>query len=210
MENKTKSFEDLDTIRTIMENSTRFLSLSGLAGVFAGLTALAGAAIAYFLILNGGNITNEFFSGLSIEERSMIQKGLIADASFVLIAAMAIALFLSQRKAASKGQRMWTPVSKRLLISMFVPLISGGCLIIILYLQNHYQLIIPSMLIFYGLALVNAGKFTYGEVFYLGLFEIIIGLISATLPEFGIFFWALGFGILHITYGLLVYRKYEK
>ena len=210
MENKTKSFEDLDTIRTIMENSTRFLSLSGLAGVFAGLTALAGAAIAYFVILNGGILTNEFFSGLSIEERSMIQKGLIADASFVLIAAIAIALFLSKRKAASKGQRMWTPVSKRLLISMFVPLISGGCLIIILYLQNHYQLIIPSMLIFYGLALVNAGKFTYGEVFYLGLFEIIIGLISAALPEFGIFFWALGFGILHIAYGLLLYRKYEK
>ena len=210
MENKTKSFEDLDTIRTIMENSTRFLSLSGLAGVFAGWTALAGAAIAYFVILNGGNITNEFFSGLSIEERSMIQKSLIADASFVLIAAMAIALFLSQRKAASKGQKMWTPVSKRLLVSMFVPLVSGGFLIIILYLQNHYQLIIPSMLIFYGLALVNAGKFTYGEVFYLGLFEIIIGLISAVLPDFGILFWALGFGILHIAYGLLLYRKYEK
>ncbi len=209
MENKTKSFEDLDTIRTIMENSTRFLSLSGLAGVFAGLTALAGAAIAFFIILNG-NFSNEFFSGLSTEERSMVQKSLIADAFFVLIAAITIGFILSQRKAASKGQRMWTPVSKRLLVSMFVPLISGGCLIIILYLQNHYQLIIPSMLIFYGLALVNAGKFTYGEVFYLGLFEIIIGLISAILPESGIFFWALGFGILHIAYGLLLYRKYEK
>ena len=209
MENKIKSFEDLDTIRTIMENSTRFLSLSGLAGVFAGLTALVGAAIAFFVILDG-NFSNEFFSGLSFEERSIILKSLIIDAFFVLIVAVTIAFILSKRKAASKGQKMWTPVSKRLLVSMFVPLLSGGCLIIILYLQNHYQLIIPSMLIFYGLALVNAGKFTYGEVFYFGLFEIIIGLVSVTLPDFGLLFWALGFGILHIAYGLLLYRKYEK
>jgi hypothetical protein len=209
MKDKSKSLEDLDTIRTIMENSTKFLSLSGLAGVFAGLIALTGGAIAYFMILNG-NVTPEFFSGLSIAEQNNIHRWLITDALIVLFTAVAIAFFLSQRKAALAGQKMWTPVSRRLLVSMLVPLATGGLLIIILYVQDNFQLIIPSMLIFYGLALVNAGKFTYSEVFYLGLFEIGIGLISAILPEFGLFLWILGFGVLHIAYGLLLYRKYEK
>jgi hypothetical protein len=209
MKERSKSFEDLDTIRKIMENSTRFLSLSGLGGVFAGLIAIAGAAIAFFIIFKG-NFNADFFSALTTEEINLMQKQAIIDSLVVLIAAVVVSYFLSYRKAELKGLRMWTPVSKRLLVSMIVPLASGGVLIFILYLQNQFSLIIPSMLIFYGLALVNAGKFTYGEVFYLGLFEIIIGLAAVGLPEFGIFFWGLGFGFLHIAYGLLLYRKYEK
>lgn len=209
MKDRSKSFEDLDTIRTIMENSTKFLSLSGLGGVFTGLIAIAGAAVAFFMIFKG-NFSTDFFSALTTAEINLIQNQSIIDALVVLIAAIAVSYLLSYRKAGLKGLRMWTPVSKRLLVSMIVPLASGGILIFILYLQNQFNLIIPSMLIFYGLALVNAGKFTYSEVFYLGLFEIITGLAAAALPEFGIFFWGLGFGFLHIAYGLLLYRKYEK
>jgi len=65
------------------------------------------------------------------------------------------------------------------------------------------------LLIFYGLALVDAGKFTYGEVFYLGILEIITGLVSAFFPSLGLFFWIFGFGVLHVIYGLVMYRKYE-
>jgi hypothetical protein len=78
-----------------------------------------------------------------------------------------------------------------------------------LILQHNTQLIIPCFLIFYGLGLVNAGKFTFGEIYYLGILEIITGLISAFIPGRGLIFWIFGFGILHIIYGLAVYRKYE-
>jgi len=105
---------------------------------------------------------------------------------------------------------MWTPVSKRFLVSMIVPLISGGILILIVFIQKQFNLIIPFMLIFYGLALVNAGKFTYSEVFYLGLLQIISGLAATIFPEYALIFWTFGFGFLHIAYGLLLYRKYEK
>jgi hypothetical protein len=192
-----------------MESSTRFLSLSGLAGVFAGLIALAGGAVAYFMIFNS-HYTNDYLSGLSTGEVTLIQHKLIIDAFIVLVSAVAIAFFFSYKKASLKGLRMWTPVAKRLLVNMLVPLTTGGILIVIFFLQNHFQLIIPSMLIFYGLALVNAGKFTYSEVFYLGIFEIITGLVSVIMPQFGLFFWLFGFGLLHISYGLLLYRKYEK
>ncbi len=209
MKDKSKPFEDLDTIRNIMENSTRFLSLSGLAGVFAGLTAIAGAAVAYYLIFKG-NFSAEFFSALTAEELKLIKQWSVFDAVAVLIAAVIVAYILSYRKAEKKGLRMWTPVSKRFLVSMIVPLISGGLLILIIFIQNQFNLIIPFMLIFYGLALVNAGKFTYNEVFYLGLMQIISGLTAAALPEYALILWSFGFGFLHIAYGLLLYRKYEK
>jgi len=209
MKDRSKSFEDIDTIRTIMENSTRFLSLSGLGGVFAGLIAIAGAAVAFFIIFKG-NFSTDYFSTLTNEELSLVQKLAFIDSLVVLIAAIAVSYVLSCRKAKLKRLSMWTPVSKRLLVSMIVPLVSGGILILILFLFKQFNLIIPSMLIFYGLALVNAVKFTYGEVFYLGLMQIISGLTSAALPEYALFFWTFGFGFLHITYGLLLHRKYEK
>jgi hypothetical protein len=209
MKDKSKSFEDIDTIRTIMENSTRFLSLSGLSGVFAGLTAIAGAAVAYFLIFRG-NFSVEYFSSLTIDELRIIKLWSVIDALAVLFAAIIFAFILSTRKAGKKGLRIWTPISKRFIVSMIIPLLSGGILILIIFVQKQFNLIIPFMLIFYGLALVNAGKFTYNEVFYLGLLQIISGLAAALLPEYALIFWTFGFGFFHIAYGLLLYRKYEK
>jgi len=211
MKSKSKSFEDLNTIRRIMEESSRFLSLSGLSGIFAGLIALIGGAVAYFAIFKGNALLNSaYFTGLNAEETGIMRFWLIIDSLLVLISAIGASIFFSYRKSIRQGLKIWTPVSKRMLVSVLVPLITGGIFIIILYKENQWQLIVPSMLVFYGLALANAGKFTYSEVFYLGLLEILIGLTSALFPGFGIFFWCLGFGFLHIIYGLIMYRKYEK
>lgn len=210
MENNLSSADELKTIRKIMEESSRFLSLSGLSGVFAGIFAITGALVAWFLILSNGSIHyDEYFRSLSPKETSILRLQLIADASVVLILSILFALFFSARKARKAGKNLWTPVTKRLLVNFTIPLATGGLFIIILFFQNHIQLIAPGMLIFYGLALINAGKFTYGEVFYLGLLEIITGLAAAVFPMLGIFFWTFGFGILHIVYGLFMYRKYE-
>ena len=210
MENKEDYFNDLKSIKKIMEESSRFLSLSGLSGIFAGLTALIGGTIAYYFILKSNLLqNNDFFTNLSVSELHALKGQLIADAFLVLVLAIGISLFFSFRKSNRNSQKMWTPVSKRLLLNMVVPLVTGGGFIIILFTGEQWQLIIPSMLIFYGLALVGAGKFTYNEVFYLGLMEILTGLISALFPEYGIFFWCFGFGVLHIGYGFFMYRKYE-
>jgi len=210
MDNKLNYFDDLKTIKKIMEESSRFFSLSGLSGFFAGIIALIGGAIAYFLILQGEtHINDEYFMSLSVKETFTLKVQLIIDALLVLLLAIGAALYFSYRKSLRKGLKMWTPVSKRLLINILVPLFTGGFFIIILYIETQWQLVVPVMLVFYGLALVNAGKFTYNEVFYLGLIEIVTGLVSAIFPDYGIFFWCFGFGILHITYGLFMYRKYE-
>ena len=210
MKSDTKSIEDIKAIRKIMEESSRFLSLSGLSGVFAGITAIAGALVAYFFILDNGSIRyDEYFRSLSAKEALSLRWQLMADAGIVLVIAVLFSLWFSIKKAKTDGKNFWSPVSKRLLINLLIPLITGGVFIIVLMIQNHIQLIVPGFLIFYGLALVNAGKFTFGEIYYLGIFEIITGLVSAFLPDQGLLFWIFGFGILHIIYGLAMYRKYE-
>ena len=209
METNSKSVEDIKTIRKIMEESSRFLSLSGLSGVFAGVFAIAGAVVAFFLIRNyEANHLASIFKSLSGNPSFPLKWKLIADAVVVLILSVASALYFSNRKAKSDGKSSWTPVSKRLLINLLIPLTSGGLFIIILLTQKQTTLIVPGMLIFYGLALVNGGKFTYGEVFYLGILQIITGLVAALYPQQALGFWVFGFGILHILYGMVMYRKY--
>ena len=209
MKSDSKSIEDIKAIRKIMEDSSRFLSLSGLSGIFAGVTAIAGALFAYFFILDNETIHYENFRNLPGNETFSIGWQLIADAALVLLLSVMISLYFSRRKAKRDGKNFWTPVSKRLLINLLIPLATGGVFIIALLFQNNIQLIVPGFLIFYGLALVNAGKFTFDEIFYLGVLEIITGLVSAFVPGWGLIFWILGFGLLHIIYGLAMYRKYE-
>lgn len=210
MKNDTKSIEDIKAIRKIMEESSRFLSLSGLSGIFAGVTAIAGALVAYFIILANGSIHYEdYLRNLSTQETYVLRWQLMADAALVLIFSVLFALYFSIKKAKKDGKNFLTPISKRLLINLLIPLVTGGIFVIVLLLQNYLQLIVPCFLIFYGLALVNAGKFTFGEIFYLGILEIITGLVSAFVPGWGLIFWIFGFGILHIIYGLAMYRKYE-
>ena len=209
MKNELESLDDLKAIRKIMEESGRFLSLSGLSGVFAGLTAITGALFAYFVILDNGSIHyDEYFRSLSQKETFSLRWQLIADAAVVLVLSVLFSFYFSLKKAKRTGKSFRSPVSGRMLINLLIPLVAGGIFIIALMIQNHLQLIVPGFLIFYGLALVNAGKFTFDEVFYLGLLEIITGLVSAFIPGWGLIFWIFGFGLLHIIYGLAMFRRY--
>lgn len=194
----------------MMEESTKFLSLSGFSGVFLGLFAIAGAMVAWFIIPEGGNISSEdYLNSLPVNEATAIKLQMGLNALVVLLLSVAAALFFSFRNAIRSGRSIWTPVSKRLFINLSIPLAAGGIFALILAFQNHFQLIIPVFLVFYGLALINAGKFTYDEIFYLGIFEIITGLVASVFPDQGLLFWIFGFGILHIVYGVMMYRKYQ-
>jgi hypothetical protein len=209
MENKLNYFEDLKTIKKIMEDSSRFLSLSGLSGLFAGIAALAGSAVAFFIIRKNKTPVSDNLISILNKDGNTLKIQLVIISLIVLIIAISTSVYFSYRRSQRQGHKIWTPISKRLLVSLLIPLITGGLFIIILSIENQWQLIVPAMLIFYGLALVNAGKFTYSEVFYLGVIEILTGLISAIFPEYALLFWCLGFGLLHIAYGLFMYRKYE-
>lgn len=210
MNNNLSSSDELKAIRKLMEESTRFLSLSGFSGIFAGIFAIAGALVAWFFILGRENILyDEYFRNLSANESSILRLQLVIVAGAVLLLSVISAFWFSAAKAKKSGKKMWTPASERLLVNLAVPLVAGGIFILILLFRNNMQMIVPGMLIFYGLALVSAGKFTYTEVFYLGILQITTGLLAALFTGHGLLFWIIGFGMLHILYGLFMLRKYD-
>jgi hypothetical protein len=210
---KTNSFhpnEDLQAIREIMEKSSKFLSLSGLSGVFAGICALAGAAAAWFFILDSGNVS---YSGYILnQETSASGTGFYfaIDALLVLLFAILGAVFFSFRKARKAGLRFWTNSTRRLIFHLMLPLVSGGIIILVLIFRGKIDLVVPLMLVFYGLALVNAGKFTFGEIHYLGLTQIALGILAVIFIEQSLIFWIVGFGLMHIVYGTVMYYRHER
>ncbi|MDB5111912.1 MAG: hypothetical protein JWR67_3026 [Mucilaginibacter sp.] len=204
---KDKELQDeLVSIRNLMERSSKFISLSGLSGILAGVYALAGAGVAYY-------ITNDFKADGSLSDFFFLAKTvpyLIGIALTVLVASLLTGLVLTYQKAKRKGQSVWGKSSKALLFHMAAPLVTGGLLIIIFVYRGYFGIVAPASLIFYGLSLISASNFTFTDVKYLGLIEIILGLIAACFPGYGLLFWAIGFGVLHIVYGIVMYLKYDR
>jgi hypothetical protein len=206
MKNPPTLRDDLSAIRQIMERSVKFLSLTGLSGVLAGLYALAGTAVAYFLLYHPGTPAGD---GAIPSDPVTIRNYLVTNALVVLILALITAYLMSLRKARKMNVRLWSPSSKNLLFNMGIPLVTGGLLILIFLLNNEFLLIAPSCLIFYGLALVNASAFTVREIRFLGFLQILLGLTCALYPAYGLWLWAAGFGLLHIIYGLVMHYRYD-
>ncbi|HQS50708.1 MAG: hypothetical protein B7X86_04940 [Sphingobacteriales bacterium 17-39-43] len=198
---------ELASIRSLMERSSKFLSLSGLSGVMAGIYALIGAFIGY-------KIVNEKYGSLVISDsytdNSLVYHQLILIAGLILLLSILSGLLLSIRQAKKKGENYWNPVSRRLISSMAIPLFSGGLFIIILFLRLEYDLIPSACLIFYGLSLISASQYTFSDVKWLGFCQIILGLLAALIPASGLLFWVIGFGLLHIIYGTVMHFKYNR
>jgi hypothetical protein len=199
--------KDIASIRNMMERSAKFISLSGLSGVLAGIYALAGATAAYFI---GHYPVSPFRMRIySVSEPDILWK-LLGIAVLVLVASLSTGVWLSIRKAKRANVQFWSATSRQLLVNLAIPLVSGGLFILIVLYTNHYGIAAPACLLFYGLALIQASSNTYDEVRYLGFTEIILGLISALLPGYGLVFWAIGFGVMHIIYGTVMHFRYDK
>jgi hypothetical protein len=205
MSNPTDYQQDLASIRHLMERSAKFLSLSGLSGALAGLYALAASAYAYGALYEGGQLR-----GFETYELAATVDSLLYLAVVVLTLSVCTGLWFSYRKAKRTNMPFWSETAKRLVVNLAVPVITGGIFILMLLLQGYYALVVPVCLLFYGLALINASGHLYDEVRYLGYTEIMLGLVAAWLAPFGLFFWAFGFGVLHIIYGTVMYFRYDR
>jgi hypothetical protein len=206
---ETKEYEkDLASIRLIMERSVKFMSLSGLSGVMSGTYALIGAGVAYQTL--NYPLSSVGYDHASIVDHPSILYKLEVTAFLVLIASLLTGFLMSLRKAKKLQMSLWNATSRQLMIDLLIPLCSGSLFILILLFREYYSLIAPTTLLVYGLALIQASRSTYNELLYLGLTEIILGLMSAVLPGYGLIFWAVGFGVMHIVYGAVMYFRYER
>lgn len=210
MENE-KYLKDLSEIKNMMNRSSRFISLSGLAGVFAGGYAIIGAVIAMVILSNHNTAYKDQYTGVLVSaDNPQLISQLALVAIGVLVLAIGTAILLTTKKAKKNNQKIWDSTSRRLLINFFIPLVAGGIFCLVLLQYGLIGLIAPSMLIFYGLALIHASKYTFGDLISLGYANVIIGLIATQFIGFGLYFWALGFGVFHIIYGIWMYNKYDR
>ncbi|MEP6712111.1 MAG: hypothetical protein ABJA37_06845 [Ferruginibacter sp.] len=214
MNEQQQSLETLQDIKRMMERSSRFISLSGLSGISAGLCALAGAWLAYPYVFG----TKDFV----IHRSTAIDHAMAGDYSIILntwlfwiaagtfLAALVSAFIFTYIKSSKAGIPIWGTTAMRLLLNVSVPLIVGGIFLFRLIHFGTFGLIAPGCLIFYGLALINASKYTLAEIKYLGYCQLILGIVNLWFVGYGLYFWAFGFGILHIVYGAYMWWKYER
>ncbi len=199
---QTDYLQDLAEIRSIMQRSSRFLSLSGWAGILSGLIALIGAFVAQnYVGFKPDSIHYEFTGSLS---------NLMWLAVGVFMLALTTAIYFSWKNARKKGEVLWNASSRNLLQFISFPMFVGGLVMWMVYSLGLIGLMLPFSLIFYGLALFAASAYTLSEVRYLGLVQVIIGLNNLISLEDGWFFWMMGFGVAHIVYGIYMYFRYER
>ncbi len=215
----SRSLEELTHIRGLMDRSTRFLSLSGLSGVWAGVVALAGASAAriHYRSMDGIDRLSRFQGeGHALTDRledpayAAHLRFLVIDAAVVLVVALAGAMWFTWRRSRGMGQGLWDGSAQRMVWNLLVPLAAGGAFCLALIWHNDVFLVAPATLVFYGLALVNASKYTLTEVRWLGYSEIVLGIVACFWTSTGLLFWAIGFGALHIIHGMLMYMRNER
>ena len=194
--------KDISEIKDLMNRSSRFISLSGLSGILAGIYAIIGAAVAYWLVMTYG------YGTLTLD--GWLFRTVMMVLALVAILSIVTAIYLTTKKARKDGAKIWDSVSKRLILNFLIPLVTGGLYILIILGQQKYGQTGALMLIFYGLALVSASKYTIGDIRYLGYIEIVLGLICALIPGYGFYLWVLGFGVMHIIYGTWMFYKYDR
>ena len=198
--------ETLEDIRKIMERSSRFISLSGWSGIAAGLCALIGAWLGY-------GAMGDYHSNANREVAQCVEclrNNLVWIAAVVFAAAVFAAFIFTYIRSKRDGVAIWGNSARKLLWSTLVPMAVGGAFILRLIQLEEYQLVASASLIFYGLGLLNGSKYTLGEIRFLGYAQLLTGIISLWFTEYAIIFWAIGFGLLHIIYGIAMWWKYER
>ncbi|RXK59877.1 hypothetical protein ESA94_12550 [Lacibacter luteus] len=219
MTDQNQTLETIRDIRNIMDRSSRFLSLSGLSGVAAGVCALIGAWFANNVI-EGSDAARTVKAG-GVREYKTVDDGLGILHSFMghrlfmiagitLVSAIVVAVIFTYLRSSKQGIPLWSSTSQRLIWNVAVPLAAGGLFLLKLIEAGVFGLIASGCLIFYGLALVNGAKYTLGEIRFLGYGMLLLGIISCWFPGYGLYFWAAGFGLLHIIYGIVMWNKYER
>ena len=214
MEEHLQSAEAIKDIRRMMDRSSRFISLSGLSGISAGICALIGAWLAYPFVFGQKDYI--------IDQNAAITQAMSGDYSIILntwpfwiaigtfVAAFVTAFIFTWIKSKNDNTPIWGNMARRLMVNVSIPLVVGGLFLFKMMHFGTFGLVAPGCLIFYGLALINASKYTLTEVRYLGYMQIVLGLINLCFVGYGLYFWAAGFGVMHILYGIYMWQKYDR
>jgi hypothetical protein len=204
------SLQDVQDIKRMMQRSSRFTSLSAWSFVGAGAVALISAAIGRYIFFvpyyRSYNTRGTFIASDFAELKTQ----LIGLAFATLLVAGGVAALFTWFKARRQGQSLWEYSSRQAAWQFAVPMVAGAVFLLGMLQYDEWRFVAPGCLLFYGLSMVAASRFTLGAVRWLGFGMILLGLINLFYIGYGMYFWTIGFGALHIVFGLLVWLRYER
>lgn len=183
-----RAMENLRFIRETMERSASFTAVSGWAGVAMGAVALAAAAVAR----------------LQQDPRVWLAVWLLAAAVSFAVAVGGMAV-----KSRSVGMPLFSGPGRKFASSFAPPIVVGGLLTVALFVAGEIRLLPGTWLLLYGAAVVTGGAHSVRVVPLMGAVFMATGAVALLAPPaWADAFMALGFGMLHVVFGLVIARKH--
>ena len=180
--------DDLRFIRRAMERSGTFTAVPGLGGAGMGVVGVAAALIG---------------SMQPTAERWLATWLGAAAIAFV------IGLVSMLRKASRAGVPLTGAVGRRFALSLSAPLAAGAALTAGLAQAGTWSLMPAVWLLLYGTGVVTGGAMSVPVVAIAGGCFMALGAAAlVTPPAWGNVWLGLGFGLVHIGFGLYIARKH--
>lgn len=180
--------ESLRFIHATMERAAGFSAVPGWGGVMMGLTALLAAGVAHPLRFT-----------------EMWLKVWLAAA----VVATAIGLAAIVLKARRSGMPLAGPAGRKFALALSPAIGAGAILTFVLYRNGSIRDLPGCWLLLYGTAVTSGGALSVRVVPMLGLSLMALGVAALAAPAvWGDAFLALGFGVLHIVFGIVIARRY--
>lgn len=182
------ALEQLKYIRETMERSGSFTAVPGWGGVAMGGSALLAAVVAAM-------------------QSDVRMWGIVWMCEVVLALVIGSAFIL--RKTRQGDRSVFAAPGRQFFLSFSPPVVAGGVLSWILYQQGAWSVMPGMWLLLYGAGVVTAGAFSVRVVPIMGLCFMTLGALALACPAaWGNWFLAIGFGAVHIVFGLIIARRY--
>jgi len=201
MDKKDKHIEDLRAIHNLMERSSIFVNLSGIGAIIVGLCALAGSWFAHRILWQ---------YSLAPYTLTELKLSLLTLAAIVFFSALGIYVLFVWLRSRQLKAKFWNATARKISINFGVPFLSGSLVVFHLLTNDYISMVAPVSIIVYGIAVFCASHNSFVESRLLAVLEIALGVVALWFPGQGLWFWMVGFGLLHILYGIVFWFNHER
>jgi hypothetical protein len=184
----TRAMDNIEYIRDTMESAGQFTALSGLGSILLGVVGLAAAPIASAQPTNEGWLV-----------------------TWLMAASVAVPLGGSAvlRKARSAGVPLLSGHGRRFVLGFVPGMLTGALITVALFRAGLFHLMPGCWLLMYGTAVLTAGTFSVAIIPLMGVSFMVVGAVALFFPAaWGDDFMAVGFGGIHVLFGVLIARRY--
>ena len=183
-----RAMDNLQFIRETMERSAVFTSVPGYGGALMGATAIGAAIIA--------------------QNQPTVRNWLIVWLVEAVLA-VSIGFFALWQKAKNSGESLVSVPAKKFALAFAPQIVAGVILTALFYYRGFFEFLPCVWLTLYGTAVVTGGAYSVKIVPAVGWVFVALGAVAVFAPaDWGNLLMALGFGVLHIVFGLIVARRY--